>query len=138
MQKTIIHIQNLKPEIVETTLVVSRFRFLRVGSRISELRVIILPGTQILKVVSWISDCSRFRFSFLKFTKINDKLKKGIIVGYQPEKIRRRRYEQKLYENDQYATQSGENESCFHYLCLKPVMRRYDCSGHLYPPQSVV
>ena len=44
MQKTIIHIQNLKPEIVETTLVVSRFRFLRVGSRISELRVIILPG----------------------------------------------------------------------------------------------
>ena len=29
-----------------------------------------------------------------------------IIVGYQPEKIRRRRYEQKLNENDQYATQS--------------------------------
>ena len=33
--------------------------------------------------------------------KINDKLRKGIIVGYQPEKIRRRRYKQKLNENDQ-------------------------------------
>ena len=73
-----------------------------------------------------------------KETKINDKLKKGIIVGYQAEKIRRRRYEQKLYENDQFATQSRDNESCFHYLCLKPVMHRYDGSGHLYPPQSVV
>ena len=29
---------------------------------------------------------------------------------------RRRRYEQKLNENEQYATQSRENESCFHYL----------------------
>ena len=57
----------LAAEIVETTLVVSRFRFLRVGSRILEPRVIILPGTQILKVGSRISDCSRFRFSFLKF-----------------------------------------------------------------------
>ena len=56
-----------KAEIVETTLVVSRFHFLRVGSRISELRVIILPGTQILKVGSQISNCSRFCFSFLKF-----------------------------------------------------------------------
>ena len=37
----------LEAEIVETTLVVSRFRFLRVGSRISELGVIILPGMQI-------------------------------------------------------------------------------------------
>ena len=71
-------------EIVETTLVISRFRFLRVGSRISELRVIILPG---------------------------------IIVGYQPKKIRQRRYEQKLNENDQYETQSRGNESLFHYLC---------------------
>ena len=42
-------------EIVEMTLVVSWFRFLRVGSRISVLCVIILPGTQILKVRSWIS-----------------------------------------------------------------------------------
>ena len=33
-------------EIVETTLVVSWFHFLRVG-RISELRVIILPGTAV-------------------------------------------------------------------------------------------
>ena len=49
------------------TLVVSWFRFLRVGSRISELRVIILPGTQILKVGSRISDCSQFCFLFLKF-----------------------------------------------------------------------
>ena len=31
---------------METTLVVSWFRFLRVGSRISKLRVIILPGMQ--------------------------------------------------------------------------------------------
>ena len=51
-------------------------------------------------------------------TKINDKLKKGIIVRYQPKKNRRRRYEQKLYENDQYAMQSRENESRFHYLCI--------------------
>ena len=39
-------------EIVETTLVVSRFRVLMVGSRISVLREIILPGMQILKVGS--------------------------------------------------------------------------------------
>ena len=51
------------------------------------------------------------------YTKINDELRKGIIFGYQPEKIRRRKQEQKLYENDQYATQSRENESRFHYLC---------------------
>ena len=37
---------------------------------------------------------------------------------YQPKKIRQRRYEQKWNKNDQYATQSRENESCFHYLCL--------------------
>ena len=54
-------------EIVETTLVVSRFHFLRVGSHISELHVIILPGTQILKVGSRISDCSWFHFLSLKF-----------------------------------------------------------------------
>ena len=41
--------------IVETTLVVSRFHFLRVGSRISKLRVIILPGTKILKAGSLLS-----------------------------------------------------------------------------------
>ena len=35
------------------------------------------------------------------------------------EKIRRRRYEQKLDKNDQYAMQSRENESRFHYLCIK-------------------
>ena len=58
---------HFKVEIVETTLVVSRFRFLKVGSRTSELRVIILPGMQIFKVGSQISDCSRFCFSFLKF-----------------------------------------------------------------------
>ena len=58
---------SLEAEIVKTTLVVSRFCFLRAGSRISEVRVIILPGTQISKVGSRISDCSRFRFSFLKF-----------------------------------------------------------------------
>ena len=50
--------------------------------------------------------------------KINDKLRKGKIVRYQPEKIWQNRYEQKLNENDQYATQSQENESRFHYLCL--------------------
>ena len=53
-------------EIVETTLVFSWFHFLRVGSWISKLCVIILPGTQILKFVSRIPDCSPFRFSFLK------------------------------------------------------------------------
>ena len=40
---------DFQSEIVETTLFFSRFRFLRVGSRISVLGVIILPGTQILK-----------------------------------------------------------------------------------------
>ena len=58
---------NLMAEIVETTLVISRFRFLRVVSRISVLRVIILPGMQILKFGSQISDWSWFRFSFLTF-----------------------------------------------------------------------
>ena len=47
-------------EIVETTLVISRFRFLRVGSRISELREIILPGMQIFKVGSRISTAVGF------------------------------------------------------------------------------
>ena len=28
-----------------------------------------------------------------------------------------KKYEQKLNENDQYVTQSRENESHFHYLC---------------------
>ena len=45
----------VEAEIMETTLVVSRFCFLRVESHISELRVIILPGMQILKVRSRIS-----------------------------------------------------------------------------------
>ena len=57
----------LKAEIVEMTLVISWFRFLRVESRISELCVIILPETQILKVGSRISDLSCFCFSFLNF-----------------------------------------------------------------------
>ena len=38
--------------------------FLRVGSCISELHAIILSGTQILKVKSWISDCCIFRPAF--------------------------------------------------------------------------
>ena len=50
---------------VEITLVVSRFSFLKVGSCIFELLVIILPGTQYFKVRSRISDCSWFRLSFL-------------------------------------------------------------------------
>ena len=41
--------------------------FLRVGSRLSELHVIILPGMQIFKVKYRISDCSQFHFSFIKF-----------------------------------------------------------------------
>ena len=43
--------------------------------------------------------------------KWNEYLLKGLIVGYQPEKIRRRRYEQKLNENEQYVTQSPEKKS---------------------------
>ena len=82
----------LQAEIVEMILVVSRFRFLRVGSQISVLRVLILLGMQFLKVGSRISDWSQFCFSFLT-----------IIVGYQPEKIQRGRYKPKLNENDQYA-----------------------------------
>ena len=37
------------------------------------------------------------------WTHNNDKLRKAIIVGYQPKNIRQRRYEQKLNENEQYA-----------------------------------
>ena len=58
---------DLQAEIVGVTFVVSQFRVLRVGSRISVLHVIILPGTQTLKVGSWISDWSWFCFSFLTF-----------------------------------------------------------------------
>ena len=54
-------------EIVETTLVITQFCFLRVGSHLSQLRVIILPEMQILKVGSRISDLSQFHFSFLNF-----------------------------------------------------------------------
>ena len=50
------HSLNIDAEIVKTTLVVSLFRFLRVGSRISVVRGIFLLGMQILKVGSWISD----------------------------------------------------------------------------------
>ena len=52
-------------------------------------------------------------------TGIPRQIKKGIIVGYQPKKIRRRRYKPKLNKNDQYAMQCREIESCFHYLCLQ-------------------
>ena len=34
----------------------------------------------------------------------------------------KRKYEQKLGENDQYAMQSRENESRFHYLCLDDLL----------------
>ena len=56
---------HLLAEIVETTLVVSRFRFLRVGSWISVLRATILQGAQILKVgypteVGFVSRFSHF------------------------------------------------------------------------------
>ena len=64
---------------------------------------------QILKVGSRISDWSRFRFSFLTF---------HVAPSGITEKIRGRRYEHKLNKNDQYATQSRENESCCHYLCI--------------------
>ena len=73
-------------EIVETTLVVSWFRFLGVGSRISELRVIILPITQILKVGSRISDCSRFRFLYLKFVVTSSRFNR--LGATRTEKIR--------------------------------------------------
>ena len=101
---------------MEMTLVVSRFHFLRVGSRTSELCAIILPGMQILIVGSLISDCSWFRFLFLKLLVVLTDLER---LGPK----RWRRYEQKLNENDQYGRQSRENESCFHYLCTKEVDR---------------
>ena len=66
-------------------MVVSRFRFLRVGSRISELRVIILPGTQIFKFGSRISHCSQFcLFSDKTNTGINSLIfinYYGIMIG---------------------------------------------------------
>ena len=43
----------------------------------------------------------------------------GMIVGYQLEKIRRRRYKPKLNKNDQYTRQCWENKSRFHYLWLE-------------------
>ena len=43
----VLNVGHCQAEIVETTLVVSRFRFFRVVSRISEVCVIILPGMQI-------------------------------------------------------------------------------------------
>ena len=46
---------NTRTETVETTLIISRFHFLKFGSRISELDVNILSGMQILKVISRIS-----------------------------------------------------------------------------------
>ena len=91
-------------EIVETTLVVSRFRFLRVWSWISVLRVIILPGTQILKVGSRIFNWSRFRFSSLTIStrkdtteEIQTKIKRKWLVCY---------------------AKSRKNKSCFHYLWI--------------------
>ena len=74
--------------------------FLRVGSRLSELHVIILPGTQIFKEGSQISDCSRFRFSFLKFYVAPSRITQ---LGATRNKKK---------------TQSRENESRFHYLCF--------------------
>ena len=89
MQKLV---DSLRAEIVETTLVFSQFGFLRVGSCIFNLRVIILPGTQILKVVSRISDFSWFHFSFLKFYVAPSSItrpgatrsKKKILLGNYP------------------------------------------------------
>ena len=98
-------LSGLSPEIVETTLVASWFRFLRVASRISVL----------------IDTGMKPKVAFLLNKKIN-KLRKGIIVGFQLEKIQRRRYEQKLNENDQYAMQSRENKTRSHYLCLLPLI----------------
>ena len=74
------NIEPIRAEIVEMTLVVSQFHFLRVGSRISKLRVIILPGMQILKVGSWTSNCSRFGFSFLKFYVAPSRIKYFIYI----------------------------------------------------------
>ena len=116
---------NFEAEIVKSTLVVSRFRFLRVRCQISVLRVIILPETQILKVGSRISDWSQFRFSFLTFYVAPSCItrpgatrnKKN--VRYQPEKIQQRRYKPKLNKNNQYAMQCRENKSRFHYLCFE-------------------
>ena len=69
-------IPHLQSEIVETTLVVSQFHFLRVESRISELPVIILPEMQILKVSSRICDLSLFRFSYLNFLIVPSHVKR--------------------------------------------------------------
>ena len=75
---------------------------------------------QLVNFVTW----SRIVGTSLRLSildHINDKLRKGIIVRYQPKKIWQMRYEQKLNENDQYAMQSWENKICFHYLCLKVI-----------------
>ena len=49
--------------------------------------------------------------------------------------MQRRRYEQKLNENDQYATQSRENENRFHYLC--PFVCILFCIDLFFPPSGV-
>ena len=46
----------------------------------------------------------------MTFTKILDKFKKEMLVGYQPERTRWRRYKQKLNENNQYTMQCWEKK----------------------------
>ena len=44
-------------------------------------------------------------------TKINDKLKKGIIVEYLPENIRQRRYEKNIRKRHVYDAMLGKRKS---------------------------
>ena len=59
---------------METTLIVSWFHFLRVGSQISVLRVIILPRMQILKVgsrgLATLLERANIKFFKLKFKNL--------------------------------------------------------------------
>ena len=73
-------------EIVETTLIVSRVCFLKFGFWLSQLRVIILTGTQILKVVSRISNWSQFCFSF--FIVLAEKMDISTNVEWQMFKLK--------------------------------------------------
>ena len=67
--------------------------------------------------ISYIRAACNYHTRNVNFESRISDIRLQIIVRYQPKKIRRRSYEQKLNENDQYATQSRENESRFHYLC---------------------
>ena len=73
----------------------SLFRFMKVVSQLSELCVIILPGMQILKVDSRISDWSRFCFSFFIMYAAPSRFKRSGAIRTEKKQLLGK-YEEKL------------------------------------------